>query len=208
MKTVLCYGDSNTFGTIPGQSGPRYGPGDRWPDVLQERLAANWRVISEGLPGRTTCRDDPIEGAHLNGRKYLRPCLESHRPLDMVIIMLGTNDLKARFQSSAHDIALGMAVLVSDVREVAVRTSTPVPEIMLVSPPSLLSELGVWAKNFEGGFEKSRNLASEYAQVAKTQNVRFLDAGEHAESNPADGFHIDAAGARSLGMAIADAIQA
>lgn len=206
MKSVLCYGDSNTFGSIPGRPGTRYGPNDRWPGVLQEKLAADWVVVAEGLAGRTTCRDDPIEGVHLNGRTYLRPCLESHRPLDMIIIMLGTNDLKARFQSSAHDIGLGMDALVSDIRDVAFRTSTAVPEIMLVSPPRLLRDLRTWDKVFEGGFEKSKNLAGEYAQVAEAQGVRFLDAEDHAKSSPVDGFHIDATGARSLGAAIADLI--
>lgn len=206
MKSVLCYGDSNTFGSIPGQPGTRYGPSDRWPGVLRSKLADEWHVIDEGLSGRTTSRDDPIEGAHLNGRTYFRPCLESHRPLDLIIIMLGTNDLKARFQSSAHDIALGMGALVGDIREVAFRTSTPVPDIILVSPPPVLPDLKAWSKVFEGAFEKSQNLAQEYAQVAKARDVRFLDAGEHATCSSVDGFHLDASGAQSLGKAIAELI--
>ncbi|WP_306259326.1 SGNH/GDSL hydrolase family protein [Pararhizobium sp. IMCC21322] len=206
MKSVLCYGDSNTFGSIPGRPGTRYGFSDRWPGVLQDMLGREWLVIPEGLSGRTTSRDDPIEGAHLNGRTYLRPCLESHRPLDLIVIMLGTNDLKARFRSTAHDIGLGMAALVGDVREVAFRTSTEVPEIILVSPPPILRDLRTWDKVFEGGFEKSRNLASEYALVAKAQGVGFLNAGDHASCSPVDGFHIDNTGARSLGLAIGDLI--
>lgn len=206
MKSVLCYGDSNTFGSIPGHPGTRYGYSDRWPSVLQGILGPEWLVIAEGLSGRTTCRDDPIEGAHLNGRTSLRPCLESHRPIDQIIIMLGTNDLKARFQSTAHDISLGMAALVGDIREVAFRTSTEVPEIILVSPPPILRDLGAWDKVFEGGFEKSKNLASEYAHVAKAQGVGFLNAGDHAICSPIDGFHIDDTGAKSLGTAIGNLI--
>lgn len=206
MKSVLCYGDSNTFGSTPGQPGIRYGFNDRWPGVLQGELSGEWLVIAEGLSGRTTCRDDPIEGAHLNGRTYLRPCLESHRPIDLVVIMLGTNDLKARFQSSAHDIALGMAALVGDIREVAFRTSTKVPDIILVSPPPILEDLRAWDKVFDGGFEKSQHLAKEYACVAKAQGVGFLDAGDHASCSPIDGFHIDNIGAKSLGERIGSLI--
>ncbi|MGO4839576.1 GDSL-type esterase/lipase family protein, partial [Rhizobiaceae sp. 2RAB30] len=95
MRSVLCFGDSNTHGQVPGM-GPldRYGPHVRWPGVLRAELGAGWHVIEEGLSGRTTVRDDPIEGAHKNGRTYLRPCLQSHASLDLVILMLGTNDLK------------------------------------------------------------------------------------------------------------------
>jgi len=207
MKSVLCYGDSNTFGSIPGRPGTRYGYNERWPGVLQGILGEEWLVIAEGLSGRTTSRDDPIEGAHLNGRAYLRPCLESHRPIDTIVIMLGTNDLKARFQSTAHDIGLGMAALVGDIREVAFRTSAEVPEIILVSPPPILRDLRTWEKVFEGGFEKSKNLASEYAQVAKAQGVGFLNAGDHTSCSPIDGFHIDDTGAKSLGMAVGDLIR-
>lgn len=203
MRSMLCYGDSNTFGSIPGQPGVRFPHSDRWPSVAQEELGPEWLVISEGLSGRTTCRDDPIEGAHLNGRTYLRPCLESHRPLDVVVIMLGTNDLKARFQSTAHDIALGVAILVDDIREVSARASIRMPEIVIISPPPVLSELGVWAKVFDGAFEKSNAMADEYASVATAKGVRFLNAGDHARCSPIDGFHLDSRGARSLGKAIA-----
>jgi len=207
MKSVLCYGDSNTFGSIPGQPGTRYGFTDRWPGVLQGALGAEWLVISEGLSGRTTCRDDPIEGAHLNGRTYLRPCLESHRPIDLIIIMLGTNDLKARFQSTVYDIGLGMSTLVGDIREFAFRTSAKVPEIVLVSPPVILRDLRAWEKVFEGGFEKSKELSTEYARVAKAQGIGFLNAGDHAICSSIDGFHIDNTGAKALGTAIGDLIR-
>ncbi len=207
MNSVLCYGDSNTFGSIPGRPGTRYGYSDRWPSVLQGVLGEEWLVIAEGLSGRTTSRDDPIEGAHLNGRTYLRPCLESHRPVDLVVIMLGTNDLKARFQCTAHDIGLGMAALVGDIRDVAFRTSTDVPDVMLVSPPPILRDLKGWSKVFEGGFEKSQNLAGEYATVAKAHDVGFLNAGDHVSCSPIDGFHIDDTGAKTLGTVIGNLIR-
>ena len=108
MKTILCFGDSNTWGckpiTTPGVF-ERHPPEVRWPGVFREQLGPGYTVIEEGANGRTTVHNDPFEGAHLNGRTYFSPCLETHMPLDLVIIMLGTNDLKPRFGLNAFDIA-------------------------------------------------------------------------------------------------------
>ena len=103
MKTILCYGDSNTWGYDPS-SQQRFGPEERWTGVLQKELGMEYRIIEEGLNGRTTVWDDPIEGFK-NGMSYLIPCIESHKPFDLITIMLGTNDLKIRFSVSAYDIA-------------------------------------------------------------------------------------------------------
>ena len=93
-RTVLCFGDSNTHGQIPGR-GPleRYARGQRWGGVLESLLGPGWQVIEEGLSGRTTVHDDPIEGALKNGRTYLRPCLQSHTPLDLIIRTSGEQRL-------------------------------------------------------------------------------------------------------------------
>src|SRR6185312_8487577 len=114
MRTVLCFGDSNTHGTRPMVSledDSRFDRSTRWPGVVEARLGDGWRVVEEGLPGRTTVHDDPIEGFHKNGQRYLQACLESHKPLDAIVLMLGTNDLKARFNLPASDIAAGAGVL-------------------------------------------------------------------------------------------------
>ena len=204
MRSVLCFGDSNTYGVIPGQPpGSRYAWYDRWPGVLQRALEPDWRVIEEGLPGRTTVSDDPVEGTHLNGRRYLRPCLESHKPLDAIIIMLGTNDLKARFQKNASEIALGLAALVQDIWEDAFRSSTEVPYIILVSPPEILSDLRGWECVFEGGYEKSQQLSDHIEKVATELGVGYENGGKHAVCSEADGFHIDSEGAAGLGAALA-----
>jgi lysophospholipase L1-like esterase len=100
VKTILYYGDSNTWGSDP-ETGERFPAGVRWPGVLRMKLCGDYRVIEDGLLGRTTVWNDPIEGDHKNGRTYLRPCLESHSPVDLATLMLGTNDLKTRFGSSA-----------------------------------------------------------------------------------------------------------
>ena len=123
-RTVLCFGDSNTHGTPPvpnlGASG-RYDRSARWPTLMAGHLGADWHVIEEGHPGRTTVHDDPIEGAHRNGLTVLPSLLESHKPLDVVILMLGTNDLKGRFSVNATDIALSLERLIGVIRAFATR---------------------------------------------------------------------------------------
>lgn len=108
MVNILCFGDSNTFGTNP--SGGRWQLHERWPGVLQELLGGDFRVMEEGLGGRTTVLDDELEGDK-SGRRHLPMLLRSHRPLDLVIIMLGTNDMKHRFSMLPVDIAKGAAEL-------------------------------------------------------------------------------------------------
>ncbi len=209
MHSVLCFGDSNTYGVIPGQPpGARYAWNDRWPGVLQHALMSDWQVIEEGLPGRTTISDDPVEGAHLNGRRYLRPCLESHKPLDAVIIMLGTNDLKARFQKTVSEIAIGFAALVQDIREDASRSSTGVPFIVLVSPPEIRPDLRGLESVFEGGYEKSQQLADQIEAVATNLGVGYVNGGKHAVCSELDGFHIDSEGAAGIGAALAKFLRA
>ncbi len=111
MKTILCYGDSNTWGYDP-VSEDRYPLAQRWVSVLARELGPEYQVIAEGLNGRTTVWPDPVEGEYKSGKSYLLPCLESHHPIDLVVLMLGTNDLKHRFGLSAWDIARAAGTLV------------------------------------------------------------------------------------------------
>lgn len=207
VNTVLCYGDSNTFGsaTVARPDG-RYGPDERWPGVLRAALGAGWMVVEEGLGGRTTVSDDPVEGADRNGRTYLFPCLRSHRPLDVVVIMLGTNDLKRRFNKTAWEIAQGMGVLAGIVKTAAVGRNDGVPEIVLVSPPPILKRLPNHADMFEGAYEVSRDMARRYRDVAEAQGVHFFDAGSVIKSSKVDGFHLDPAAHAALGKAMAKEI--
>lgn len=209
MRSVLCFGDSNTHGQVPGK-GPldRYGPDVRWPGVLRSELGASWHVIEEGLSGRTTVRDDPIEGAHKNGRTYLRPCLQSHASLDLVILMLGTNDLKVRFNQPPSEVAMGIGCLVHDIKELTPGPGGSVPEIMIVSPPPMLDDLKEWESVFSGGQVKSRRLALEFEIIADSLEVHFFDAGSVVTCSPADGFHLDAEAHRALGMALAQEVEA
>lgn len=209
MRSVLCYGDSNTYGqTTADTPDDRYGPTVRWPGVLRGLLGPGWLVVEEGLSGRTTVSDDPIEGAEKNGRTYLKPCIQSHKPLDLVILMLGTNDLKIRFQKTASEIAMGIGALAQDVKGLRAGIDQKVPEIMIVSPPPILDDLRGWESVFEGGHAKSLRLADEYARIADMVEVHFFDAGSVVQSSPVDGFHLDVAGHRRLGEAMAEAIEA
>lgn len=210
MKVVLCYGDSNTHGTPPMvtlEDQARLAPDDRWPGVLGAHLGAGWRVLEEGLPGRTSVHCDPIGGAHKNGLAVLPAVLESHAPLDLVVLMLGTNDLKVRFNVPAVEIAASVERLVLAVRLSAAGKDTRAPAVLLVSPPPVL-EAGCLAEIFAGGAAKSQRLAEGYGKVALRHGVGFLDAGAVIGSSPLDGVHFDAGAHEALGRAVAKAVLA
>lgn len=209
FRSVLCFGDSNTYGqTTADTPDERFGPLERWPGVMRRELGSHWLVIEEGLSGRTTVSDDPIEGDEKNGRRYLRPCIMSHKPLDVVIVMLGTNDLKIRFQKPASEIAMGIAALVKDIKEMRAGLNGRVPEIVIVSPPPILENLKGWESVFAGGREKSLQLAVEYERVAEACEVHFFDAGRVVVSGEADGFHLDRENHVRLGRAMAETVLA
>lgn len=204
-KRVLCYGDSNTWGHIP-ETGGRYAPEVRWPGVLQTELGSHYTIIEEGLCGRTTVWDDPIEG-YKNGRDYLIPCLASHKPLDLVIIMLGTNDLKHRFALTAYDIAEGVGVLVDVVRTSAAGPDGAGPAVLLLVPPPITT-LSDYADMFRGAVDESQRLASQYARIAQAKGCALLDVGTVLTSSPIDGVHFAPEGHRALGMAVAERVRA
>jgi lysophospholipase L1-like esterase len=208
VKSVLCYGDSNTWGaaTVARIDG-RYGEGERWPGVLRAELGADWLVIEEGLPGRTTVSDDPVEGSDRNGRSYLRPCLSSHRPLDLVIIMLGTNDLKVRFNKPAYEIAAGVGALVDDVSAAGAGREGQAPRILVIAPPPIRDDLKDYTEMFAGAQEKSLQLAGAFAKMAEARQVHFLDAGTLIRSSEVDGFHLDPDAHAVLGRAVADRVR-
>lgn len=205
MRTILCYGDSNTWGSDP-ETRDRFPEDTRWPGVLRSALGSGYHVIEEGLPGRTTVREDPIEGEHKNGRAYLRPCLESHRPIDLVTLMLGTNDLKERFGSSASDIAQGAASLAEMVLRSGCGPGGGAPVVLLVAPPPV-SRLTEMAQMFEGSEEKSLEFSGHYRRFAEQHGCEFLDAGKIIVSSDVDGIHLDAGEHRKLGQAVAARIR-
>ena len=171
-----------------------------WPGVLTRELGEGFRVIEEALNGRTTVRDDPVE-EHKNGKTYLRPCLESHAPLDLVIIALGVNDLKARFFASASDVADGAGVLVSIARRSDVGPDGGSPAVVLVAPPPVgaLTELALM---FAGAEEKSRGFSRQFHRVAQKYGYAFLECAEVIRASDRDGIHLEASEHRKLGEAI------
>ena len=138
MKTVLCFGDSNTWGFIPGTDAHRYPWPQRLCGIVQEKLGGDWRVVEEGLNGRTTIFDDPMEPDR-NGKLALPMLLKTHAPLDAVTVMLGTNDLKHLFGLDPKDIALGAATLIQ-----LIQSSEPTPGILLKPHSSRRHGLGLW----------------------------------------------------------------
>jgi lysophospholipase L1-like esterase len=202
MKTILCYGDSNTWGWSPSML-ERYDPDVRWPGVLSKELGSEYHIVEEGLPGRTTVWDDPIEQG-CDGKSYLSPCLASHSPIDLVIIMLGTNDLKVRFSVPALDIAAGIEVLVSIVKHSQSGQDGESPKILVVSPPAINphQDRGEWDV-YEGGIEKSQKLGKALSLVANEQNVYFFDAAEVIQSSEIDGIHMDPEAHLILGKKLA-----
>ena len=202
---MLCYGDSNTWGSDP-ETGERFAPDVRWPGVLRRSLGEGYWVIEEGLGGRTTVRDDPIEGAHKNGRTYLRACLESHRPIDLITVMLGTNDLKARFAASASDIAQGAASLAETALRSGCGPEGGAPVVVLISPAAV-GRLTDMAEMFEGAREKSRLFPEHYRRFAEQHGLAFLDASEVVVSSDLDGIHLEAGEHRKLGKAVAASVR-
>jgi lysophospholipase L1-like esterase len=205
MPTIVCYGDSNTWGAVPQAqrgAGGRFGPSVRWTGILNAMLGAEYTIAEEGLNGRTTCRDDPVEGAHKNGARFLQVVLETHQPIDLLIVMLGTNDLKTRLSMQAGDIAAGMGVLAGIANRSACGADGHSPKVLLISPAPL-ARLGWLAEMFEGGTEKSRKLGAEVAMVAEECGALFLDAGTLIRSSDIDGIHLDHDAHRKLGEHLA-----
>jgi len=197
---ILCYGDSNTWGYVP-LTGKRYKRTDRWTGVLRKELGNGYEVIEQGLNGRTTVRDEP--GRFLrNGGKVLPRCLESFKPLDLVIIFLGTNDLKQQFAMSASDIARGAGQLVDIVsRSTTGRDGFP-PRVLLLAPPPV-GRLSNFAESFKGAAEKSYKLGSYYKKIAGEKGCAFMDTSAVVKSSDLDGIHFEKNQHAALGSSLA-----
>lgn len=210
MKSILCYGDSNTWGAKP-MNNPgdtrRYGLHERWPGVMRDTLnegGDDYWVVEEGLNARTTVHDDPVEGLHKNGAKFLQVALESHRPLDLVIIMLGTNDLKGRFSVSAMDIARSAMGLAETVKASPCGPDETAPKVLVVCPPPLRPlPAPFFAGSFGGGLEKSQQLSQAFVLYGDQVGCDVFDAQHFARSCDLDGIHWEADSHEGLGKALA-----
>ena len=202
MKVIVCFGDSNTYGRDPITKG-RLDKKTRWPGVLQDTLGADYDVIEEGLNGRTTVWNDPVRGGpKRNGSLYLLPCLESHAPINLLVMMLGTNDLKARFAVTPYDIGESMGALIEIAQQSRCGWNGNSPDILIMAPPPL-GELTEWAETFQGGVEKSKTLSKYYESVASAYGCLFLDTGTVIQSSKLDGLHYDPEDHHKLGKAVA-----
>ena len=199
MTTILCYGDSNTYGYSP-TTGLRYPENVRWTGILQKLLGPDYKIIEEGGNGRTTVFDDPIEGWK-NGLDYLRPCLNSHKPVDIVIMMLGSNDLKEIFHASPEEIAAGAETLVKDIIDFTANKQGFVPKIILVSPPKIgegITNSPFYGSFYENAVARSRALAPLYEKVAEANGCIYVNAAAHINPSEVDSLHLDPAAHKKL----------
>jgi len=212
MKTVLCYGDSNTYGWDPRTAG-RYDHRTRWPMVLKKLLNQGcppddpaWWVEEEGLNGRTSCREDPVEGDR-NGLRQLMPVLESHFPLDIVVVMLGTNDLKHRYSPNPYDIARGVNRVVTGIQDSHTGPNNGSPKVLVICPPPVLLRPAFSDLFGPECEEMSRRLYPFFELFAKESGAALLDGGKIITSSTIDGIHLEPAEHRKLAEAVAAALQ-
>ncbi|MCO5163493.1 MAG: SGNH/GDSL hydrolase family protein [Mesorhizobium sp.] len=202
MKTVLCYGDSLTWGYDPEGPG-RHAYENRWPSVLQAGLGPDVSVIAEGLNGRTTAFDDHLGSADRNGARLLPSILTTHSPIDLAILFLGANDMKPWIAGRAIAAKQGMQRLIDIVRGHAYPLGEDAPDILLVAPPPLCDTGDPdFAAMFEGGIAQSKMLASLYSDLADLTGCGFFDAASVAKASPLDGVHLDAANTRAIGRGL------
>ena len=204
-KTVMTFGDSNTYGTPPAHAKGelrRFGPDTRWPKVMQAALGPDWSVIEEGLPGRTTNRADPVMGAHMDGQTGLRIALESHGPIDLLTIMLGTNDMQTHHGATVDQVIGGLASLLVIARSEPYQLRHDGFDILLIAPPVIL-EQGTYRDTLLGAHQKSRDLPLRIAELADHWRTGFFDSDAHIGPSPVDGLHFEAADHIILGKAIA-----
>ncbi|MDO4490543.1 MAG: MazG nucleotide pyrophosphohydrolase domain-containing protein [Lachnospiraceae bacterium] len=211
-KRILCYGDSNTYGYDP-RTGYRYDSETRWTGVLARVLGEDFQVIEEGCNGRTTVFTDPRE-PWKTGSYGIQMVLNTHKPVDLVILMLGSNDLKNRFQASAAEIAQGAGTLVQEIQEFSALKQGYVPRLLLVSPPEIGngimkgSPFGGKGKDFfdESSVARSQQFKEEYRKVAEEYGCLFVAASDHILSSPADSLHLDPEAHDTLGHVLAEVI--
>jgi len=200
MKTILCYGDSNTWGYVPGSMNlekmevARYPFDVRWTGRLQKILGNDYLIIEEGLCGRTTNIEafPNVSGEIRSGKTYLPPCLFSHAPLDLVIIMLGVNDLQPAYNRSAQEAALGIAELIQIIQSTSYGVTMQLPpKILLIGYPLVDNRDDLFFGIFNGAFPKSKQFPSLCSEIAKRYGCEYLDMSPHIQMSAIDGLHFD-----------------
>ena len=216
MKNILCFGDSNTWGFVPGEFDPetlymkRYSIRERWPGLLRDILGEDFHIIEEGLNGRTT----NIEYPDLSGRSgtsYILPCLYSHSPLDLVILNIGINDTKVIFDRSMMEISKGMAEIIDLIRSTSYGPDMQgQPQILLLSPSALNHEGYVDQNNesaFKGGMEKSLFFNEYYEKIALEKGCQYINLQSVVNYSEIDGLHYDKRGHAVIASVVASKIK-
>ena len=203
IKSILCYGDSNTYGYRPDGKG-RYSQNVRWTGILQNRMGKGYHILEEGCCGRTTVLDDP-KRPYKNGQEFLLPALEIHSPVELIILMLGTNDCKWTYQQTAEQIGEGIKTLIEIIKGNPKSNGGREPKILLVSPIHLKES--VWKEQLDLDFNKksvevSRQLEMVYGEIAKQYDCDFFPASNIAEASDIDGEHLDEIGHKKLAEAL------
>jgi lysophospholipase L1-like esterase len=203
MKSILCFGDSLTWGYDPATL-LRHPFEARWPNALAAKLGGMVQVIEEGMNGRTTVYDDPTVSENRNGAALLPALLTSHQPLDLVILALGTNDIKFAGRCRAFDAMLGMKRLITMVQRFDYKPGYRIPKILIAAPPHVIATENLFFQHlFQHAIGESRLFAGLYAALAEEMGVHAFDGAAHAVADPADGVHLDVANTRKLGEGMA-----
>lgn len=208
MKTILCFGDSLTWG-YDAQSAGRHSFENRWPSRLAAGLGEGHVVVAEGLNGRTTAFDDQTSPAERNGAKALPMLLGTHQPIDLVVVLLGTNDLKRHTGGGrAFEARIGMERIVEIIQTFPYHRGMSVPKILIVAPPSFVAtDDPDFTLLFSHGIEESQKLPAAYGLVADEYGCDVFDASEICETTPLDGVHLDAENTRRLGDALVEPVR-
>lgn len=200
VQRILCYGDSNTWGWVPGSQGTqRYSVDERWPGMLQSLLGDGYQVIEDGLGARTTMFDDPRpEFPGRNGLQTLPAVLKVNWPLEIVILMLGTTDTKEMINATSQRIGQGMQKLVQMVKSLKSSALSAKPKILIIVPP-IVDETAEFALTlFKGGTAKGKELVEVYKNIAAEEQVNYLDPTNEVRVDRTDGVHLNAEAHRKL----------
>jgi lysophospholipase L1-like esterase len=204
VPVVLCYGDSNTWGYVPGSAGERFARDVRWPVRLARALGEEWEVVAEGLNGRTATVESPVAEGR-NGLTYLLPCLHSHSPVDVVVVFLGTNDVSDRYTLSAADVAWSVRRLVRVVQTSETGPGGGAPRVLVVCPPPFGSD------DPESGFvaarEKTQRLAFFFREMCAESGADLLDLDGVVAYSPLDGHHLDGDGHAAVAAAVEERLR-
>lgn len=207
-KHILCFGDSNTHGLCADpkdceEGGSRFSENERWTCLLQKALGEEYLILEEGLSGRTTVFQDAVNES-MAGIDAIYSCMMSHEPVDLLIVMLGTNDTKERLSVNAACIGLGLARLVNKAASISAAWRTK-PNVLIIAPPHIGEQYTAETMG-KGCAEKSQQLAKHYAAYAKANGWAFLDAQGLAEFNQVDYVHLTKKGHAQLAARLAELV--